>query len=471
MNQSCPEATNDYPQRHDGKLQMAVRSGFVVFSLLLVLFAGPVAAQERTPEQPTLAPMLERVLPGVVSIAVKGHAAQVDDPLLEDPFFRRFFGMPQDVQPEEREFQAASSGVIVDAGKGYILTNNHVVENADEITVVFSDGRQFAAEMVGMDPDTDLAVLRAAADDLTALPLGNSDALKVGDYVVAVGNPFGLSQTATLGIVSALGRTGLGIEGYEDFIQTDASINPGNSGGALVNLQGELVGINSAIIGPAGWNVGIGFAIPINMAQVVMQELIDRGEIRRGRLGVSIQDVTSDLARALRLERPQGALVTQVTAGSPAEAAGIRAGDVIVAVNGAAIEKAGELRLKMALTRVGAEVRLNLVRKGKLLEVTAVLNERTEAQLSVPSDVPLLTDVVLQPVDPDGPTEAGASVASVDPDSPAGKAGLRAGDVIVGVDQEPVATPDEVVAAARLGRDHLLLQVMRDGGMLFIVIS
>lgn len=178
-----------------------------------------------------------------------------------------FFGIPEDVQPEEREFQAAGSGVIVDAGKGYILTSNHVVENADEITVVFSDGRQFAAERVGTDPDTDLAVLRAAADDLTALPLGNSDALKVGDYVVAVGNPFGLSQTATLGIVSALGRTGLGIEGYEDFIQTDASINSGNSGGALVNLQGELVGINSAIIGPAGWNVGIGFAIPINMAQ------------------------------------------------------------------------------------------------------------------------------------------------------------------------------------------------------------
>jgi Do/DeqQ family serine protease len=450
---------------------MAVRAGFVVFSLFLALFAGPVAAQEQTPEVPTLAPMLERVLPGVVSIAVKGHMAQAENPLLEDPFFRRFFGMPEDVQPQEREFQAAGSGVIVDAGKGYILTNNHVVENADEITVVFSDGRQIPAEKVGSDPDTDLAVLRAEAEDLVALPLGDSDSLKVGDYVVAVGNPFGLSQTATLGIVSALGRTGLGIEGYEDFIQTDASINPGNSGGALVNLQGELVGINSAIIGPAGGNVGIGFAIPINMAQVVMQELIDRGEIRRGRLGVTIQDVTPDLARALRLERPEVALVNQVIAGSPAEAAGIRAGDVIIAVNGSAIEKAGELRLKMALTRVGAEVRLSLVRKGKPLEVTAVLSDRTEAQLSAPSDVPLLTGVVLQPVDPDGPSEAGASVASVNPDSPAGKAGLRSGDVIVGVDQEPVATPDEVVAAARLGTDHLLLQVMRDGGMLFIVIS
>lgn len=436
---------------------------------ILILALAPVSAE--TTSAPTLAPMLEKVLPGVVSIAVRGHMAEASNPLLEDPFFRRFFGMPDDVAPQEREFQAAGSGVIVDAERGYVLTNNHVVENADEITIVFGDERRAAATRIGTDPATDLAVLEVDVGGLEALPLGNSDELKVGDYVVAVGNPFGLSQTATLGIVSALGRTGLGIEGLEDFIQTDASINPGNSGGALVNLQGELVGINSAIIGPAGGNVGIGFAIPINMAQVVMRELVDRGEIRRGQLGVTIQDVTDSLAEALRLDRAEGALVSQVFSGSAAEAAGIQAGDVIVAVDGEPLRKAADLRLKMALTRIGSTVDIRLLRRGEPMEVQAVLAEAIAAQMEAPSDIPFLASVTLESMDPGTPSQAGARVLSVDPDSPAGRAGLAVGDVIVSVDQHPVATPADAIEAARQAQGHLLLNVMRFGSMLFIVIT
>jgi Do/DeqQ family serine protease len=283
------------------------------------LTANGVQAQVVSPETPTLAPMIERVVPAVVSISVHGKVETQENPLLSDPFFRRFFGLPDEAQPQEREFRAAGSGVVVDPVRGYILTNNHVVENADEITVTLADRRRFPATKAGTDPATDLAVIQIKADNLSGLPLGDSDLLKVGDYVVAVGNPFGLGQTVTLGIVSALGRTGLGIEGYEDFIQTDASINPGNSGGALVNLKGELVGINSAIIGPSGGNVGIGFAVPIKMARSVMEQLIAHGEIKRGQLGVTIQDLTPELARGLKLDIEKGAVVSQVAAGSAAE--------------------------------------------------------------------------------------------------------------------------------------------------------
>ncbi len=245
-----------------------------------LLATGVSGAETPLALTPSLAPMLEKVVPGVVSIGVHGTRAAQENPLFSDPFFRRFFGS------RGGEFQAAGSGVVVDARRGYILTNNHVVENADEITVSFNDGRHLTATKIGVDPVTDVAVIQVAAEHLTGLPLGNSDALRVGDYVVAVGNPFGLGQTATLGIVSALGRSGLGIEGYEDFIQTDAAINPGNLGGALVNLNGEIVGINTAIVGPI--NVGIGFAIPVNMARDIMDQLIAHGEIKRAQLGVTI---------------------------------------------------------------------------------------------------------------------------------------------------------------------------------------
>jgi serine protease DegQ len=334
-----------------------------------VFLATDAACAETLSPTPSLAPMLERVVPGVVSIGIHGTVGGQANPLFSDPFFRRFFGSPG------REFQAAGSGVVVDGNRGYILTNNHVVANSEEITVNLNDGRHLPAKKIGADPTTDIAVVQVAADQLTGVRLGNSDALKVGDYVVAVGNPFGLGQTVTFGIVSALGRTGLGIEGYEDFIQTDASINPGNSGGALVNLNGEVVGINTAIIGPSGGNVGIGLAIPTNLARDVMEQLIAHGEIKRGQLGIMIQKLTPDLARALRISVVTGALVTEVVAGSPAEKAGITAGDVITKVNGQPISTASDLRNKTGLMPIGTELHITLIRKGASQEVTAELAE------------------------------------------------------------------------------------------------
>jgi serine protease Do/serine protease DegQ len=423
---------------------------------------------------PTLAPMLEKVLPGVVSIAVKGHMRVEENPLLADPFFRRFFGLPEQQQPQEQEFQAAGSGVIVDAEHGYIVTNYHVVERAEEITVALSDGRHLQAKRVGVDPATDVAVVQVPGNGLTALPLGDSDQLRVGDYVVAIGNPFGLEQTVTSGIVSALGRSGLGIEGFESFIQTDASINPGNSGGALVNLRGELVGINAAIVGPSGANIGIGFAIPINMARSVMEQLIAHGSVRRGQLGIKIQDLTPELAKNLGIENGRGALIAGVTPGSPAAQAGLQAGDVITTVNGQNVRSAAELRNRLGLLPVGSAVQLGVIHDKAPKQITAVLAAVQPVKLVVPADVAALTGVVLGSIDPDSPLYGrveGAVVLGVKNGSRADRAGLVAGDVIVGVNQKPVQSPDDVVRLARAVHGRLLLQIMRDDNAILIVIG
>lgn len=253
---------------------------------------------------PSLAPMLKRATPAVVNISTRTQIQEAEHPLLRDPFFRHFFGIPN--QPRRRESSSLGSGVIVDSRRGYVLTNNHVIDKADEITVTLNDGRRLNGKLVGADPESDIAVVKITPERLTELPIGDSDKLEVGDFVVAIGNPFGLGQTVTSGIVSALGRSGLGIEGYEDFIQTDASINPGNSGGALVNLRGELVGINTAILAPSGGNVGIGFAIPANMATRIMTTLVEHGEVRRGLLGITVQDLSHELAQAFSLPDGQG---------------------------------------------------------------------------------------------------------------------------------------------------------------------
>src|SRR6516162_4532945 len=323
------------------------------------LAGAPIPEVGGAPMQ-SVAPVVSRVTPGVVGISVRGRVRE-DNPLLQDPMFRRFFNLQQG--PIERETQAVGSGVIVDAGQGYVLTNAHVVENATNIEVTTKDNRQFRARLIGRDPETDIAVLQISGGGLTSVPLGDSDRLQVGDFVLAVGNPFALGQTVTSGIVSALGRSP-GIEGYEDFIQTDASINPGNSGGPLVDMQGRIVGINTAIVAPSGGNVGIGFAVPINMARQVMDQLISGGEVKRGQIGVAIQDLTPDIAQALGTTHTQGAVIARVVPGSAAERAGLRTNDLVVAVNGVPIRNGAELKNHVVVARIGDAVDLTVVRGG-----------------------------------------------------------------------------------------------------------
>lgn len=316
---------------------------------------------------PSLAPMLKRTTPAVVNIATTG-ARTVQNPLAQDPFFRRFFDLPRQTQ---RRTQSLGSGVIVDAEQGLILTNQHVIKHARQITVTLTDGREAQATLIGADQKADLAVIKIDTPNLTAVDWFDSEQLEVGDFVVAIGNPFGLGQTVTSGIVSAMGRSGLGIEEYEDFIQTDASINPGNSGGALVNLRGELVGINTAIIGPAGGNVGIGFAIPANMAKQMMQQLVKYGEVRRGSLGVAVQTLTPELADALGVKTRRGAVISRVLRDSPAARAGIEPGDVVTALDGRRVREAESLINLIGLKPVGTTVRLSIARASKQIELDA----------------------------------------------------------------------------------------------------
>lgn len=423
---------------------------------------------------PTLAPLVQEITRTVVNIAVVSKQPMNLNPLFRDPFFRDFFNLPDLAEPEPR--LSAGSGVIVDAEKGYVLTNNHVVENGIEISVTLTDRRQFEAQVIGVDPATDIALLKIDADNLSALPFGNSDELQVGDYVVAVGNPFGLGQTVTSGIVSALGRSGINPEGYEDFIQTDASINPGNSGGALVTLSGELVGINTAIIAPGGGNVGIGFAVPINMARSVMDQLIEFGEVHRGRLGVVVQDLTPDLAQALQIDTARGAIVSQVDPNSPAEDAGIQVGDVIVAVDGIPVEKSTDLRNRVGLMQPGRTLAITALRNGQEVELSATIGMPTNDQRGeIPTEPGFLEGAQLAELGPGMPgygEVTGIAVTSVQPNSPAARAGLRSGDVIVGVNNRAVRTVAELMSALpKPGQGPAALTLYRNGRSLFLVIQ
>ena len=417
---------------------------------------------------PTLAPMLERATPAVVNIGTESRAA--NNPLLDDPFFRRFFNIPD--QPRERRSQSVGSGVVVDARRGYVITNHHVIKGADKIAVTLRDGRKLDAKVIGSDFESDVAVIQIPSGNLTALPLADSDVLRVGDFVVAIGNPFGLGQTVTSGIVSALGRTGLGIQGYEDFIQTDASINPGNSGGALVNLRGELVGINTAIIAPGGGNVGIGFAIPANMVSRLMNQIVAHGSVRRGQLGVSVQDLTPDLARAFNIPADQGAVIAQVSPRSAAARAGLREGDVVLNVNGRPVRDGGALRNAIGLLEVGEGVRLDILRDGKPQTIDAKVGEFVVAKIEGEAINPRLAGSTFEDIGPNSPLAGrvkGVVVASVESGSPAARTGLRKNDVIVGVNRQAIANTAELKQLAADG-DGLLLNLVRGREELLLVL-
>ena len=420
---------------------------------------------------PSLAPMLERVLPAVVNIYTESRVTEQQSPFRSDPFFEKFFGTPP-LQQRERRVSNLGSGVITDAQNGYVITNSHVIAGADEISVRLHDGRAFDAEIVGVDEDADIAVVRIAAEQLQHIDIGNSDVLRVGDFVVAIGNPFGLGQTATSGIISALGRTGLNIEDYEDFIQTDASINQGNSGGALVNLRGELVGINTAILAPGGGNIGIGFAIPINMVQLLTRQIIEYGEVRRGRLGVIAQNLTPELAEALGIDTTRGAVISQVIPDSAADDAGMHEGDVVVAVNDREITDASSLRNTIGLFRADDEIEVSFLRDGqrmsKRIRIRAIeppagqglkINKRLEGIRLADID------------DQDGPQgQRGVRVVEIVQNSLAWQSGLREGDRIISVNKQPIYSLKDVERAVDDEDAMLLLNVVRGNSGLFIVI-
>lgn len=435
------------------------------------LAALPTAVNGST--VPTLAPMIKGVMPGVVNVSTRGHMKVQQNPMFNDPFFQQFFGRQMPQQPAERQFRSLGSGVIVDAEKGYILTNNHVIANADKISVTLNDNRTFDAKVVGKDPDTDIAVIQIKAKNLIAVPLGNSDNLQVGDFVVAIGNPFGLSHTATSGIVSALGRTGIHDGSYENFIQTDASINPGNSGGALVNLEGQLVGINSAILSKSGGNIGIGFAIPVNMARSVMEQIIKYGKVKRGLLGVTVQDLTPDLAKSFNIKETEGAVVSQVMKDSAAEKAGVKQGDVIVSVDGKPVKGSSDLRNAIGLMRPGEKISLGVVRDGKSLQLEAKIGAKSEGEgtsvgghedlgarfTNLTENSPLYGEV------------HGVVVTDVQPDGKAAEAGLRPGDVITSVNRHPIRNLADFRQALARFKGGLLFTVRRGDNVFFTVIK
>ncbi|GAB53259.1 serine endoprotease DegQ [Atlantibacter hermannii] len=414
---------------------------------------------------PSLAPMLEKVLPAVVSVQVEGTATQSQKVPEE---LKKFFGEEMPDQPAQ-PFEGLGSGVIIDAAKGYVLTNNHVINQAQKISVQLNDGREFDAKLIGGDDQSDIALLQLQnATNLTQIKVADSDTLRVGDFAVAVGNPFGLGQTATSGIVSALGRSGLNLEGLENFIQTDASINRGNSGGALLNLNGELIGINTAILAPGGGSVGIGFAIPSNMAQTLANQLIQSGEIKRGLLGIKGTEMSADLAKAFNLNVQRGAFVSEVLPNSGSAKAGIKSGDVITSLNGKTLNSFAELRSRIATTAPGTTVRLGLLRDGKPLDVNVTLDKSTSSSASAEMIIPALQGATLS----DGQLKdgtKGVTIESVEKGSAAAQAGLHKDDVIIGVNRERVSTIAEIRKLMESKPSVVALHIMRGNDSLYLL--
>lgn len=418
---------------------------------------------------PTLAPMLGEVLDAVVNISTE---SEVEARRSTNPFFKKFFDNGRS-QKRSRKRLGLGSGVVFNAVEGLILTNAHVIRGADKITVSLKDGRESEATLIGSDKDSDVAVIQINLDHLREIPIGDSDALRVGDFVVAIGNPFGLRQTVTSGIVSALGRSGLDIEKYEDFIQTDASINPGNSGGALVNLRGELVGINTAIVAPSGGNVGIGFSIPINMALKIRDQLVEYGEVQRGRLGVRIQDLTPELATAFDIEQSRGAIITKVESGSMADKSGLKAGDVVVRANNRTIGKGADLRNAIGVLRVGGQLDLQILRHGASRQITTNLGD-LQVDNTIGKNLNLrlegasfgeMTERMLEAGMP-----GGVLVVGVVQGSPAWYHGLRSGDIVVSANRKKVLSLKNFRLAVDK-KNVVLLNILRGNGALYLLLQ
>jgi len=441
---------------------------FTAFLCLIVsqLTLGVPPASMNGETLPSLAPMLVEVQPAIVNISTTTNIRIQENPLMQDPFFRRFFNLPQ-----QRQSNSLGSGVIINAKKGYIVTNHHVIDKADEITVTIKDGRELEAELVGSDAASDVAVIRVKERNLMAIKMGDSESLQVGDFVVAIGSPFGLSQTVTSGIISALGRSGLGIEGYEDFIQTDASINPGNSGGALVNLRGELVGINTAILSRGGGSVGIGLSIPVDMVKSLMNQIIEHGEVKRGLLGVVMQNLTPSLADAFGISGKKGAVVSQVIPGSAAEETGMEEGDVIVQFNDTLVESGTDLRNAVGLLRAGSKAEVQFYRNGKLQKVMVKIKPLDEFSLSDSSIIKRLHGARFQNVVPNNDIDSGVEVTQIEPGSEADDSGLRVGDIIVSINRKAISNLDDMKKVVKESKDVLLMKLIRNGRALFLVIQ
>lgn len=450
-------------------------NGKLMLSLVLLSATAitPILAPAAIPQNqtvegqkvPSLSPMLEKVTPAVVNIMAKGKITQPEDP----------FSQPADQRGDDNKpdvgspFEAIGSGVVYDAKQGYIITNAHLVTQADSFTVTLQDGRHYKAKLIGKDVASDIAVLKIDAPNLKPIPIANSNSLKVGDFVVAIGNPYGLDQTVTSGIVSALKRSDLGIEGYEDFIQTDASINPGNSGGALVNLRGELEGINTAILAPgSGGNVGIGFAIPMNMAKNVADQLIKYGKVGRGVVGVMMQTLTPELAQAFNEPQAKGALVTKVSPDSPAASAGLQTGDIITAVNGEVVETSSQVKNAIGLLRAGSEIKISILRDGKSQVKSLKSADPNNYQAMLEQQNPFFYGVILRNYDAYLPTYGhvrGVQLIHMKENTPTWQAGLRSGDVIVSANRMDVNSMADLIKASNAVKtDDILVNIIRGSG-------
>nr|WP_294610472.1 Do family serine endopeptidase [uncultured Gilliamella sp.] len=432
-------------------------------SLPNVYAAFPTIPSDDNTKQPSLAPMLATVLPSVVSIKVEG-TAKMQNNIPEE--FRRFFGYPES---QSRTFTGLGSGVIIDAEKGYIVTNNHVIDNADKITIELNDGHEYKAKLIGKDPQSDIALLKIDdAKKLTAIKLADSDKLRVGDYAIAIGNPFGIGQTVTSGIISALARSGLNMNGFENFIQTDASINQGNSGGALVNLNGELIGINTAIIAPNGGNVGIGFAIPSNMVKNLTSQIIEFGEVKRGVLGIKGNELTSDIADVFELDVQKGAFVSEVLDDSAAKDAGIKAGDIIISMDGKPVDSFAELRAKVATTGAGRTVQLGLIRDGKEISVNVKLKNSDESTTEAKSLHEALDGATLSNGNIKG--QKGVLIESIAKNSPASRLSLQEGDLITGVNKQRVNNIADLRKIIDSNPSAIALNIVRGDSRIYLIL-